>query len=124
MSRLSILFGTLLIILGAVGYFIQEPGARSLTAFIPAAFGLLLILPGLIAAAKPSLNKHMMHVAALVGLLGAAGGLGMGLPKLIKGDMLRPLAVYSQLTMGALCLIFVILCIRSFVKARLLRKGY
>jgi len=122
MARLALIFGSLLVLLGVIGYALQE-GVKSPTAFIPAGFGLLLILAGTIATAKPSLNKHMMHVAALVGLLGTAGGLGMSLPKILKGaELARPLATYSQVTMGVICLVFVILCVRSFIAARKARS--
>lgn len=66
---------------------------------------------------------HLMHLAALCGLLGALGGLGMAVPKLIRGDLERPLAIASQVSMGVVCLIFVILCVRSFIQARKARQS-
>jgi hypothetical protein len=66
-----------------------------------------------------------MHVAALVGLLGTLGGLGMGLPKisgLIAGTLERPTAVIMQIAMGVVCLVFLALCVKSFVDARILKK--
>jgi hypothetical protein len=52
------------------------------TSLIPSGFGTLIFLSGLISVFAPEIRKHLMHVAALVGLLGTLGGLGMGLPKL------------------------------------------
>ncbi|MBK1882372.1 hypothetical protein JIN85_08100 [Luteolibacter pohnpeiensis] len=119
MARLSILFGSLLVILALVGYFIQNTATKSPTALIPAIFGVLLILPGIVSVLKPKVNMHAMHVSALVGLLGAFGGLFMSVPKLIgSAPLARPLATGSQLITGILCLIFVILCVRSFINAR------
>jgi hypothetical protein len=56
-----------------------------------------------------------MHVAALVGLLGLLGGFGMGLKKVISAP---DLAAYSQLFLGMVCLLFLIICVRSFIAAR------
>ena len=118
MARLSILFGFLLVILGLVGYFLQGE-TKSPTAFIPAAFGLLLILPGIVAIIKPKVNMHAMHVSALIGVIGTLGGLGMGLPKLLSNEESTvSLATLSKISMGVLCLVFVILCVRSFINAR------
>ena len=69
---------------------------------------------------KPSLRALAMHVAVLIGVLGflAAGGrLGMVMAK--GGDEAvwgRPQVV--QALMAAFCLLFVILCVMSFIKAR------
>ncbi len=115
-------FGLLLIALG-LGAFVGT-GSIHFTALIPAGFGLPLLLCGIIAAKAPALRMHVMHVAALVGLLGTAGGLGMSLPKLLKGaELVRPIATYLQLGMGVLCLLFVALCVKSFIAARRARKA-
>lgn len=119
MPLLSIVFGVLLISLGVYGY--VSTGSHSVTALIPAAFGALLLLAGALALALPKARKHFMHVAATVGLLGTFGGLGMGLPKLgavIAGTAARPQAVTLQIIMGLLSLVFVALCVRSFILAR------
>lgn len=119
MPTLAIVFGILLGLLGAGGY--VATGAKSLTALIPAAFGLLLFFSGIAAKVAPGARKHVMHVAALVGLLGTLGGLGRGLPKIgeaISGTAAHPIAIYLQVAMGVLCLIFVILCVKSFIDAR------
>ena len=62
-----------------------------------------------------------MHVAGVIALLGFAGTVSglMKLPRLLSGGELdRPRAVAVQAAMSILCLIFVLLCIRSFIKAR------
>ncbi len=117
MPVLSLVFGLLLVGLG-LGTFIGT-GHTHYTALIPAYFGAVLLLCGLVGATAPKLRMHVMHVAALVGLIGAGGGLGMSLPKLFAVEPLaRPLAAYSQLALGVLCGIFLALCVRSFVAAR------
>jgi len=119
MPLLSIVFGVLLILLGVYGF--VSTGSSHPTALIPAIFGTLLLLPGVLSLALPKARKHFMHVAATVGLLGALGGLGMGLPKLggvIADTADRPQAVILQIIMGLLSLVFVALCVRSFILAR------
>jgi len=120
---ITIVFGVLLIAVGVGGYLHSDP--RAPTALIPAWMGLALVLFGLLAF-KEGLRKHAMHLASLLGLLGFAATAWMGLPKLWVvlngGEVARPVAVYSQSITAGLCLIFLLLCINSFVQARLLRK--
>jgi len=119
MPLLSIVFGILLDLLGIYGF--VSSGGASYTALIPSFFGTLLVVAGVLALAFPPARKHFMHLAATVGLLGAFGGLGMGLPKLgalIAGTAARPQAVTLQIIMGLLSLVFVALCVRSFILAR------
>jgi len=120
MPLLAIIFGLLLDALGVVGF--VASGATHLTALIPAIFGTFIFVSGLIAYLKPNLRKHAMHVAALFGLLGTLGGLGMGLPKLFKfmdGTATRSeFAIFVQVGMGVICLVFVVLCVKSFIAAR------
>jgi hypothetical protein len=125
MSRAAILFGILLIILGLVGYFSPETigvvgeKGTSPTALIPAGFGAVLLLCGLIVEFAPATRKHVMHLAALVGLLGAAGGV---MP-LTRGPLdLEKASARSGIAMIVLCGLFVVLCIRSFVLARIARS--
>ena len=101
---------------------------KSLTALIPGAIGLVLILMVLGAEAKPGARKHIMHVAVLFGLLGfvmVARQVGSAVAEMnwlkdepngiIQASSLKPTAM---LISAGLLLIFVILCIVSFVKAR------
>ncbi|MDD5198289.1 MAG: hypothetical protein PHC88_00670 [Terrimicrobiaceae bacterium] len=124
MPALSMIFGLLLAALGA-GSFAATGGTHP-TALIPAAFGAVLVLCGIAGAVAPKLRMHVMHVAALAGLLGTAGGLGMSLPKLhallTGGPVARPLAVWMQLAMGLICLVFLALCVKSFIDARSVRN--
>lgn len=129
MALLSIAYGTILILLGVEGYtntigLFNVTELHSPTALIPAGFGAVLLVCGLLAI-KPSIRMHVMHVAALVGVLGTLGGLGMGGPKipaLMNGTAERPSAVKLQVTMGVICLLFVVMCVKSFINARRRRK--
>lgn len=118
MPAITVVFGVLLIVLGVAAYFGTD--RASLTALIPAGFGLLLLLAGALAF-KDRMLKHAMHSAAVLALLGLAGsarGLS-GLVKVLRGEAVdRPAAVYAQSIMAVLCLVFVVLCVRSFINAR------
>jgi hypothetical protein len=121
MARTAIIFACLLIALGLYGYFGSTEAEPSKTALIPAAFGAVLLLAGLVAL-KERLRMHAMHVAALVGLLGllAAGGRGaMKIGVLFSDDpTVNKRPIIMILAMAALCLVFVALCVKSFVDAR------
>ena len=118
MAKITIGLGLVLIALGLGAY--VGTGREHLTALIPAFFGLPLGLLGVVAL-KEHMQKHAMHVAAVIGLLGFAGtvkGL-MKLPVLLTGgELAQPAAVAVQAAMAIVCLLFVVLCIRSFIQAR------
>ncbi len=123
MPTLSIIFGLLLNVLGLVVF--VATGSVHKTALIPCIFGIILFLAGLAAAVSPKSRMHLMHVAALTALIGTLGGFGMSLPKLpglVAGEAARPFAVWEQLGMGVLCMVFLILCVKSFIAARRARK--
>jgi len=113
--HITVLFGLLLVALGVGGY--VGTGSEHLTALIPAGFGLALGLLGLVAL-KDNLRKHAMHLAAMVGLLGAIGGAVTLLLPFIKGAPADPVASGCKAAMTVLCLVFVGLCVNSFVQAR------
>lgn len=118
MANTTLGFGILLLVLGVAGY--AASGGASLTALIPAALGLLLLLLGLVAR-DPARRKFAMHIAVVVGLIGFLGSLPglLKLPALLGGQpVARPAAVLAQSLMAALTGVFVALCVRSFVLAR------
>lgn len=121
MAQIAIVFGVLVALISPVS--MLAAGQFTGTAMIPAGFGIVLILLGLVAL-KPTLRMHAMHGAALVGLIGMLGGLGMSIPKLLGSEPLaRPIAVYAQLAMGILMAIFVALTVKSFIDARRARRA-
>lgn len=119
MPIVTVIFGDLLILLGALGYFLAEH--RSLTALIPAAFGVVLNLLGG-AALLLGGRKHLMHAALAMALLGLLGTWPMALPKLFAllggGAVEREFAVVMQSIMGGLCLIYLGFGVQSFIAAR------
>lgn len=121
MPGLAIAIGIILVLQGVLTYFVAAVDARSLTAFIPSLFGGLLVVCGFIAK-KPDLRKHAMHAAAGVSLIGLLGALSRAVPAIINGKAIG-LAIGSQLFMAVLLVIFLVLCIRSFIAARRAREA-
>lgn len=117
MTSTSIFSGAILMLIGLVGYLYgSSQSSGSITALIPAAFGVVLLLCGVIGAAKEDLRKHVMHVAvavALIGFIMVVGRLAMRLSSLTMSA-----AVISQLAMAIVCLIFVLAGVSSFARAR------
>jgi hypothetical protein len=118
LATTTIGFGVVLILLGLGGYFGTD--MVSLTALIPAAFGLLLVIFGILAR-DDKRRKLAMHIAVTVGLLGFLGtvpGL-LKLPTLLSGGVVqRPPAVIAQSIMAVLMAIYVGMCVKSFIDAR------
>ncbi len=120
MPSVTSLIGVLLIVIGVSGYFFGA--SHHWTALIPAFFGVPLLILGSLAKALPDARKHLMHGAVLFSLLGTIGGLGTTLPKLLAffsgEEIARFNAFLSQLATGLLCLIHLVLAVRSFIQAR------
>lgn len=116
MPSTAILFGRILILIGIAGYGYGLTTANaSPTALIPAFFGIVIMILGHVAKAKDNLRKHLMHAAVLIALLGFLASLG-GL--ITRYNVSANPAIISQVAMAMTCLIFVLLCVRSFMNAR------
>jgi hypothetical protein len=115
--------GIWLILLGLGSYFGTE--RVSVTALIPAAFGVVFLVLGLLGY-RDNLRKHVMHAAAalaLIGFLGTAARLVPALLKYLRNEPIEhPIAVLATAIMAVSCAVFVWLCVRSFIAARRARK--
>jgi hypothetical protein len=121
MAKITLVFALLLIVLGLLGYI--GTGSVHPTALIPAWIGLALGIFGFLAISpNESRRKLFMHINVTIALLGFLGGLA----EAIRGYMhaksagMEPdqIALASKLTLTGLLLIYVILCVRSFIAAR------
>jgi hypothetical protein len=123
MSKLSIAYGVIFILMGLISYF--GISSESITALIPAFFGVPMLILGWLGLNEKYL-KHTMHGAAVLMLLGFIGTIG-GLIKFFK--MLsgvqpeRPAAVNVQAIMALMCLVFIIFAVKSFIDARRNKKA-
>ncbi|MDD4268757.1 MAG: hypothetical protein PHO07_07045 [Pirellulales bacterium] len=114
--KTTITVGILLILQGAGFYAASD--SKSLTALIPAFFGLPIALLGL-AALRPSIHKHAIHGAVLLALFGLLAPLG----RIASAGLRFSAAGVSQLLMIVLCAVLVVLGLKSFVDARRRRKA-
>ena len=119
MAKTAITFGILLTLLGLIAYF--GISSESITALIPAFFGVPVIILGWLAL-NEKYRKHSMHIAAALMLLGFIGA-GMRVFPQLVGEIANPSAFTVQLIMTLLCLIFTILAVQSFIEARRNREN-
>jgi hypothetical protein len=115
MARIAIVCGLLLIGVGVGGWIATD--RASWTALIPAKFGVVLILLGLLAL-KENLRKHAMHAAALIGLIGFVVPLIRVAPDLGKLFSAPEPKLLANVATSLICLVFVLLCVKSFIDAR------
>ncbi len=121
MAKITVVFGLLLIGNGVYGYTASDSG--SWTALIPAFVGAVLLLCGVVAAAKPKLNMHFMHVSALIGLLGCLAALGRLVSSFFKEEqngLVQADLGLVQANLGLMALLcggYVFVCFRSFKEA-------
>jgi hypothetical protein len=125
MPMIALNVGGLLLALGIVAFFAPtvfaehgDPYAK--TSLIPSAIGLLIELCGAMSLTRPALRKHCMHLAAMVGLFGIIGGF---VPAFRANFDFSKASVIVGLIMSAICLVFVVLCVRSFIAARKARQS-
>ena len=117
MPATSIVTGIILILIGIVGYaYGTSTGHASLTALIPALFGIVLAALGWLAKSKENLRKHLMHAAVVIALIGFILPTGRLVSKM--SELTMSAAVLSQAAMAFVCLVFVVMAIQSFAAAR------
>jgi len=137
MAKTTFVFGLLLVVLGGAGYVLT--GSVHPTALIPCWFGIGLWVcaaaasrdnPGGKRTADEASAWRMlwMHIAVTLGLVGFLFPGFMAVKDLVKAHVAGvpvpfPAAVHEQLIMAAVCLVFVLLCVRSFIAARRGRVG-
>ncbi len=121
MAKVTLVFAALLIALGLISYF--GTGSQYRTALIPTWFGLALGVFGFLAISpSESRRKLFMHINVTIGLLGFLGAASRAVQSTLHarsaGTSPNGIALASQLTMAGLLLIYVVLCVRSFIAAR------
>ena len=118
MTALSVWVGVILVVLGVAGYLMTD--MVSPTALIPAFFGIVLAILGVVGKA-PERRRTAMHIAmvvALVGVLGSISGLPAMFTMLTGGTIARPAAAVARSLMALLLIGFLAQGIRSFIQAR------
>lgn len=121
MAKVTLVFAVLLVALGLVGYF--GTGGEHPTALIPTWVGLALGVFGLLAISPNERQRKLfMHVNVTIGLVGFLGTIFEILRSFNSSQDTDGAALVAKTAMAWLLLIYVLLCVRSFVAARRLGK--
>ena len=124
MPKVTIAVGIVLVLIGLGAYALTGHHPHS---FIPVGFGFVLAILGVLANTPDTKRRALlMHIAVTAGLLGFLGTIPglIGVTKMALGQATaRPDAAKVQALMGTVCLIFVLLCVRSFIEARKARTA-
>ena len=125
MARVTRVFGIVLVVLGAVYFFMT--GSAHPTALIPAAFGFVLFVCGVLANTEDAGRRMLwMHIAVTVGLIGCLFPAVRGGTALARSAYLTAVqrtAAQEEVVMAVICGVFTALCVRSFVVARVGRTA-
>jgi hypothetical protein len=121
LAKVTLVFAVLLIALGLVGY--MGTGSLHPTALIPAWIGIALGLGGLLAISPSEKRRKLfMHINVTIALLGVIGTgaeiIRSSVANLAADKAPNLWALYSKLTLELLLLVYVLLCVRSFINAR------
>ena len=120
MPRLTIVLGVLLILIAIAGF--VATGSSHPTALIPGGIGILFCIFGAIALSPdPKRRMLWMHIAVTVALLLFLGTIksDINVMQLAKGATFpHPVAIEEKAAMSLLCLLYVLLAMRSFINAR------
>lgn len=129
LAPITLSVGALLCILGAVFYAMpSEAGHKSITALMPLFLGFPIAVLGVLSR-KESMRKHATHGAlglALLGFLGSLRGLKTW-PALLSGGtgltFTQQKAGWEMLLMFFICLIYLLIGVKSFIAARKAREA-
>lgn len=116
-ARVSVIYGVILVVFAVLISLIS--GSDSLTSYIPAMFGLPILILGLIAVWAPSKQKLVMHINVVIGLLIFLAGLSV-IPGLVSGVNLSTSlwANVSKLFMSLTGALYLTICVKSFIFIR------
>lgn len=117
MAKVTLVFSALLIALGLAGYL--GTGSLHPTALIPTWIGLALGVFGVLAISpNEGRRKLFMHINVTVALLGLIGTVVEIVRSSLSSKPADTVATASKYSLAGLLLIYVILCVRSFIAAR------
>lgn len=126
MAKVTLVFAVLLVILGIGFYF--GTGSQHPTALIPLWFGVALGVFGFLAISpNEKRRKLFMHINVTIGLVGFIGAAWRALSSYGHARSLGvdpdTIALSAQAAMAGLLLIYVLMCIKSFIDARRSREA-
>jgi hypothetical protein len=121
MAKVTLVFAALLVLLGLVGF--VGTGSQHPTALIPTWFGLALGIFGFLAISPSETRRKLfMHINVTIGLLGCLGAAWRAIQSYghARSEGVQPdtIAISAQIAMSGLLLLYVALCVKSFINAR------
>ncbi len=121
MAKITLIFAALLIALGLAGFF--GTGSLHYTALIPTWIGLILAIGGWLSISpsesRRKLFAHINVTIALIAFIGSVVEIFRGISHAHAiGAEVNPIALTSKIALAALLLLYIILCVRSFITAR------
>ena len=117
--KIATLNGLLLCAWGAFAYLSQSADPPSITAAIPAFLGLPMLGLGVMADRDEKNLRHYMHAAMILALVMTAGGARV----VTSFSSMSTLAIISHLLLLQVGISFMVVGIRSFKHARMLREA-
>lgn len=126
MAKVSLVFALLLAILG-IGFYMGT-GSQHPTALIPLWFGLALGVFGFLAISpNEGRRKLFMHINVTIGLIGFIGAAVQAIREFgaarSAGENPNYIAISAQGIMALLLLIYVAMCVKSFIDVRRARAS-
>ena len=120
MEKLSIYYGSFLILWGVIVSLIS--GSGSMTSYIPSFLGVPILIFSYLSIKFVSKKKMFMHIVVLFGLIIFLGGLDF-IRSLVSGNAFENFyADLSKIMMLITGIFFTYQCIRSFIHARKMRE--
>jgi hypothetical protein len=121
LAKLTQVFALLLVVLGLAGYL--GTGSLHPTALIPTWFGLALGIGGFLAISpNEGRRKLFMHINVTIAALGSLATCVEIFRSVVAahaaGVAPNPIALYSKFALDLVLVIYVLLCVRSFIAAR------
>jgi hypothetical protein len=120
MAKLTMFFGVLLIVI-SVGFWMAT-GRTEMATLHPAGVGLILLVSGSLANSEDAKKRMLwMHIAVTFGLIGFLITGIRAVVTAVHGSAAiaaDPLAFDERAVVALVCLVFVALCVRSFIAAR------
>ena len=118
MAKLAMFVGLVLVAISVAFWFLM--GRADMAALHPAGLGVLMLVAGALANSEDTKRRMLwMHIAVTLGLIGL---LITGIRALLELAHhtfgVHPLAFQERAIVAVICLIFVVLCVRSFIAAR------
>jgi len=125
MAKLTMVFGSLLIIISVA--FWSATGRTEMATLHPAGVGLILLVSGWLADSEDAKKRMLwMHIAVTFGLIGFLITGILAVMTVVHGAAAiaaNQLAFDERVVVALVCLVFVVLCVRSFIAARRNRVG-